>query len=217
MGNIQSTLSVFTTQISKHQRKLQGTFLSTFALVLLLRRRGITLSSLYATTTVLFRQGMNTIEKNQFLQAMLYPSAIGLVYYWFQQYVWNELRSRFKRLFYCSISITSKDENFKPILDFVAKCSQKGQTLLVAETKKKKNDRKAWRRRWNGIGERAPPELEYRPAKSGAMTTFVYDGTEMYLWRTRGKSRLIFVILKKFAFLFVCLLLFVVWLFGCVR
>ena len=189
MGNIQSTLSVFTTHITKHQRKLQGTFLSTLAVVLLLRRRGITLASLYATATVVFRQGMYTIEKNQFLQAMLYPSAIGLVYYWFQQYVWNELRARFKRLFYCTISISSKDENFKPIIDFVAKCSQKGQTMLVAETKKKKRDRKSWIRRWNGIGERTPPELEYRPAKSGAMTTFTFDGTELYLWRTRGKDR----------------------------
>ena len=158
------------------------------AIYLTLRRRRITPTAAYAALQLALAKIYHTIESNQFLQAMVIPSALGLVYYWFQTYILNELSSRLRNWFYCSITISSKDENFKPVVDYIAKLTLEKNTLLLAETKKKKFDRKSWRREWNGISERKPPELDYRPAKSGAMMTFEFQSSELYLWRKRGQT-----------------------------
>jgi chaperone BCS1 len=150
-----------------------------------LRKRGLTSIAIQSAFSKLYA----TVESNQFLQAMVIPSAVGIVYYWFETYIMTQLRSSFRNWFYCSITISSKDENFKPVVDFIAKLTLTKNTLLLAETKKKKGyDRKSWRRQWNGISERKPPELDYRPARSGAMMTFDFQDSELYLWRKRGQT-----------------------------
>ena len=99
-----------------------------------LRKRGLTSIAIQSAVSKLYA----TVESNQFLQAMVIPSALGIVYYWFETYIMTQLRSSFKNWFYCSITISSKDENFKPVVDFVAKLTLTQNTLLLAETKKKK-------------------------------------------------------------------------------
>jgi hypothetical protein len=180
MGNI----------LSSPAAKVQATASLTLVLSLyaVLRRRGITPTTAAASINRMVNLLLSAVETNQFLQAMVYPSVVGLVWYSFENYIWKELRTRFRALFYCSVTISSKDENFKAVIDFVQKTAESGNTLLLAETKKKKRDRKSWIAQWNGIGERQPPEMEYRPAKSGATVTFVWKGAEIYLWRTRGQT-----------------------------
>ena len=155
--------SIFSTQSNSTKITISAT--TFIAIYTFLRKKGISSSSAYLVLQNVISKLAKALESNQFLQAIVYPSAIGFVYYAFQTYVWNEVRARFRSLFYSSLTISSKDENFKAILDYVTKCAYKNNPLssALAETKKKKHDRKSWRRRWNGIGERSPPELEYRP------------------------------------------------------
>ena len=88
-----------------------------------------------------------------------------------------------RQFLYCSVTISSKDENFTAVVDFIAKLSADDNNLLLAETKKKKFDRKSWQRTWNGIGQREGPKIDYRPTKSGAMTTFLFRDQQIMMWR----------------------------------
>jgi hypothetical protein len=155
---------------------------------IMLKRRGYSIAKIYFSMKTNFHKFVEIVKTNQFLQAVFIPSALGVVYYWFQTYILNEVVSKIRSLFYCAITISSKDENFKPVVDYLAKQLKDGNTLLTAETKKKKRDKNSWRREWNGVAERNPPEMDYRPAKSGATMTFQFEGHEIYLWRTVGQT-----------------------------
>lgn len=127
------------------------------------------------------------VNANQFLQALMIPSLMGTAV-WSLSSLWRQIYARVRLFLYSSVTISSKDENFKPIVDYVSRICAENNTLLVAETKKQKEDRKAWRRQWQGIGDRKPPELAYRPTKSGAVANFTFKGHSIMMWRRQGQT-----------------------------
>lgn len=127
------------------------------------------------------------VNGNPLLQGIAIPSGIGYLLY-LSRYLINGLYARIAKHFYCTVSISSKDENFTHVVDFVAKLQADDNSLLVAETRKKRETRKDWINEWNGIGSRTPPEMDYRPTRNGTMTTFRFRGRRIMMWREKGET-----------------------------
>ena len=63
---------------------------------------------------------LEKVNNNPFLQAFAIPSGFAFVMYVFRT-IWHQLYSRIKLFLYCSVSISSKDQNFTAVVDFVSK------------------------------------------------------------------------------------------------
>lgn len=157
--------------------------LALVAILALMRRR----RKLYAVYVNVCQQLWVTVNKNALLQGIAIPSVIGYILY-LSRSLFNAIYQRIAKHFYCTISISSKDENFTPIVDFVAKLQADENTLLVCETRKKKWNRKDWINAYNGIGTRSPPTMEYRPTRNGTMTSFRFRGHRIMMWRQQGET-----------------------------
>jgi hypothetical protein len=130
------------------------------------------LSSLMTSTTLLvvlavigccyqYRDGIVwMLTTNHTLQAIVVPTAMaGLVYQ--VTMVVRALYSKISALFYSSVTMSNKDENFEVILDYIAKRYVTENSSLMATTKKKEqSDQKDWRREYNGLPEREAPKME---------------------------------------------------------
>lgn len=153
------------------------------AMLAMLRRR----VRLFATARQLAVKLLATVNANPLLQGIAIPSVIGYVLYLSRSLV-NAIYFRVSKHFYCTVSISSKDQNFTPVVDFVARLQAQDNSLLVAETRRKRETRKDWINKWNGIGSRTPPEMDYRPTRNGTMTTFRFRGYRIMMWREKGET-----------------------------
>ena len=108
------------------------------ATVLVMMRRR---ARIYATLRSLALRLFATVNANPLLQGIAVPSAIGYLIY-LSRSLFNAAYVRIAKHFYCTVSISSKDENFTPVVDFVAKLQAEENSLLVAETRKKRKSRK---------------------------------------------------------------------------
>lgn len=90
--------------------------------------------------------------------------------------------------FYSSITICNTDESYKTILDFLTKFMDDTSTKsLNAETKKKKFSWKEWKKQANGLGTDAP-EIDFRPDQSSGLTSIIYKGNFVYIYRVKGQT-----------------------------
>eukprot|EP01012_Entosiphon_sulcatum_P045300 TRINITY_DN6038_c0_g1_i1.p1 TRINITY_DN6038_c0_g1~~TRINITY_DN6038_c0_g1_i1.p1 ORF type:complete len:878 (-),score=148.80 TRINITY_DN6038_c0_g1_i1:8-2620(-) len=127
------------------------------------------------------------IMENQFLQAFLLPGFLGCVAYTVNEII-GQIGSRIASRYFCSVSISNKDENFDAVLAFVSsRCDIKSGNLM-AFTKKKKN--RTWKERMaEHFGtQRTPPQMEYRPDNDTSAHLLRYKGRRILLRRTKGET-----------------------------
>ena len=104
---------------------------------------------------------LSVIQNNQILQAVMLPAVLGAVAFvcsHISKVIHNKLTSRF----YCSITMTNKDENFEAVINFIGKKGIVQTGNMLAETFQKKNKTwKDWRTEFS-LGKRTPPRMDER-------------------------------------------------------
>jgi len=125
---------------------------------------------------------------NQFLQAMIIPSSMGLLAYTVSAF-YGALKAQFVGGLYTTMSVKNSDPSFDAIMEFVGKLCEKKQNNYMVQTKKKKM---SWRERleeYRGNGSRAPPELDFVPsAVGGFVHVMTFKGCRILVSRVAGKT-----------------------------
>lgn len=116
---------------------------------------------------------------NQVLQTMVATTVLGYSLY-VVNWVYKEIRYRMRAAFWMSITVSSKDDNFEPILKYLTKKCELQTMELKAQTKNSFMD--YWE--WKKANESKVPEMEYLPKNGGSTNIIRFEGRTIYLHRT---------------------------------
>lgn len=128
------------------------------------------------------------MNKNQFLQALLVPTLLGTATYSIRV-IWLQLYKYLQELFYCSLTIKSTDKAFPKVVDFISKHCKTECRALEGTTRKEGWTWKKWRNSFNGVRQKEPDKMDYRPLNKGSsVSTFMFNGKQILLWRSAGQT-----------------------------
>jgi hypothetical protein len=71
----------------------------------------------------------------------------------------------------CSVTVESKDDCFKKLIDFIGKRNLGGDGALLAETEKNDDTVRWWQRK---LKKKEKARMSYRPATNSGIQTFKY-------------------------------------------
>jgi len=129
---------------------------------------------------------IDLVAKNQLMQAFVASSVFGAMSFSFitiGRMTWGMLRE----VTFASVTITSKDENFEKVVDFVGKQARVDHGALLAKTQKKKKTWKDWRQEFL-MGKRTPPKMDFVPANNNDVHIFTYGGRRIVMTRVKGET-----------------------------
>jgi hypothetical protein len=142
-----------------------------------------------STSRVVFSAIWSALSSNGMLAAMFWSSVVGSLLYVVSQSV-ALLQRSFAKRFYRSITISSKDENYRPVLEFLSQhCVPDDPALMVSTARRKRQTFKEWRDEAMGVSARKLPDLDFLPSNSsGTAHVFLYKGQRFLMQRSAGQT-----------------------------
>ena len=129
------------------------------------------------------------VAENGVLQAMCLSSLLGASVYLVAQAAML-VQNKFLTRFYRSITVSSKDENFRPVLEFLSQhCVADQPSLMMTTSKKKRRTYQEWKAEWLGTAARAVPMVDFLPSNLGSdIHVFEYHGVRFLMSRSVGQT-----------------------------